>query len=119
VIRIEAALDEAGLLRSCRIHGHAGAGPEGGDIVCAAVSVLARTALRTLSRREGITLRGEAPERGVVSMEIDYADQGREFLSATGAFLLEGLQSVAGEYPEYCVMHIGQFPKAEVLRKPL
>jgi uncharacterized protein YsxB (DUF464 family) len=106
VIRIEAALDEAGLLRSCRIHGHAGAGPEGGDIVCAAVSVLARTALRTLSRREGITVRGEAPERGVVSMEIDYAGNGREFLSAAGAFLLEGLQSVAGEHPEYCVMHI-------------
>jgi uncharacterized protein YsxB (DUF464 family) len=106
MIRVEAAVDEAGLLRSCRIHGHAGAGPRGGDIVCAAVSILARTALGLLSRREGITVRGEAPERGVVSMDIDYVGNGKEFLSATGAFLLEGLQSVAGEYPEYCVMHI-------------
>jgi uncharacterized protein YsxB (DUF464 family) len=106
MIRIEAALDEAGLLRSCRIHGHAGAGPRGGDIVCAAVSVLARTALSLLSRREGITVRGEAPERGVVSMDIDYAGDGKEFLFAAGAFLVEGLQSVAGEYPDYCVMHI-------------
>jgi uncharacterized protein YsxB (DUF464 family) len=106
VVRIEAAVDEAGLLRSCRIHGHAGAGPRGGDIVCAAVSVLARTALRVLSRREGITVRGEAPERGLISMEIDYAADGKEFLSAAGAFLLEGLESVAGEYPDYCVMRV-------------
>ncbi|MDR0597732.1 MAG: ribosomal-processing cysteine protease Prp [Treponema sp.] len=106
MIRIEAALDEVGLLRSCRIHGHAGAGPRGGDVVCAAVSVLARTALRVLSRREGITVQGEAPERGVIKMEIDYAGNGREFLSAVGSFLLEGLESVAGEYPDYCVMHI-------------
>jgi uncharacterized protein YsxB (DUF464 family) len=106
MIRIEAAVDQAGLLRSCRIHGHAGAGPRGGDIVCAAVSVLARTALQVLSRREGITVRGEAPERGVIKMEIDYAGNGKEFLSAAGAFLLEGLESVAGEYPEYCVMSV-------------
>jgi uncharacterized protein YsxB (DUF464 family) len=106
MIRIEAAVDEAGLLRSCRIHGHAGAGPRGGDIVCAAVSVLARTALRVLSRQEGITVRGEAPERGVVRMEIDYAENGKDFLAAAGAFLVEGLESIAGEYPDYCVMRI-------------
>ncbi|MDR3122416.1 MAG: ribosomal-processing cysteine protease Prp [Treponema sp.] len=106
MIRIEAAVDEAGLLRSCRVQGHAGAGPRGGDIVCAAVSVLARTALGVLSRREGIMVRGEAPERGVISMEIDYAGNGKEFLSGAGAFLLEGLQSVAGEYPDYCVMSV-------------
>jgi uncharacterized protein YsxB (DUF464 family) len=106
MIRIEAAVDKAGLLRSCRVHGHAGAGPRGGDIVCAAVSVLARTALGVLSQREGITVRGEAPERGIISMEIDYAGKGKEFLSGAGAFLLEGLQSVAGEYPDYCVMNV-------------
>jgi uncharacterized protein YsxB (DUF464 family) len=106
MIRIEAAVDEAGLLRSCLIQGHAGAGPWGGDIVCAAVSVLARTALDVLSRREGITVQGEAPERGVIRMEIDYAGNGKDFLSGVGAFLLEGLESVAGEYPDYCVMHI-------------
>ncbi|WP_010259586.1 ribosomal-processing cysteine protease Prp [Treponema primitia] len=106
MIRVEAALDKAGLLRSCRVEGHAGAGPKGGDIVCAAVSVLTRTALQVLSQREGITVRGEAPERGIVRIEIDYTGQGREFLSAAGAFLLEGLKSVAGEYPDYCTMHI-------------
>jgi uncharacterized protein YsxB (DUF464 family) len=106
MIRIDAALDEAGLLRSCRVCGHAGAGPKGGDIVCAAVSVLMRTALGLLSQREGITVQGKAPERGIVEMEIEYTGQGKEFLSVAGAFLLEGLKSVAGEYPEYCTMNI-------------
>lgn len=93
-------------MKSCRVRGHAGAGPKGGDIVCAAVSVLTRTALRVLSRGEGITVRGTAPERGLVGMEIEYTGQGREFLSAVGAFLLEGLESVAGEYPDYCSIYI-------------
>ena len=106
MIRIDAALDKAGLLRSCRVCGHAGAGPRGGDIVCAAVSVLTRTALTVLSHREGITVRGEAPERGLVKLEIEYTGSGREFLSAAGAFLLEGLKSVAGEYPDYCTMNV-------------
>ena len=106
MISIDAALDTAGLLRSCRVCGHAGAGPRGGDIVCAAVSVLTRTALRVLSRGEGITVRGTAPERGMMRIEIEYTGQGKEFLSAAGAFLLEGLKSVAGEYPDYCTIHI-------------
>jgi uncharacterized protein YsxB (DUF464 family) len=107
MIRIKVVLDKAGLLRSCRVHGHAGATPKGDDLVCLAVSVLARTALRVLSRREGITVRGKAPERGIIEMDIDdYAGEGKEFLSAAGSFLLEGLRSVAGEYPEYCVMDI-------------
>jgi uncharacterized protein YsxB (DUF464 family) len=108
MIRIDAALDELGLLRSCGVEGHAGAGPKGGDIVCAAVSVLIRTALGVLSQREGITVRGEAPERGIIRMEFDYTGEGREFLSAAGTFLLEGLKSVSEEYPDYCTVHIHQ-----------
>jgi uncharacterized protein YsxB (DUF464 family) len=106
VIRIDAALDEGGLLKSCRIEGHAGSGPPGYDIVCAAVSVLARTALAVLSGREGVSVRGEAPERGSFTLETACAEGERVFLSAAGAFLLEGLGSVAREYPDYCVMKI-------------
>jgi uncharacterized protein YsxB (DUF464 family) len=106
MITIDAALDEAGLLRSCDVKGHAEAGFRGGDIVCAAVSVLTRTALLTLSKQEGITVRGEAPERGVFFMEADYTGEGREFLAAAGAFLLKGLELVSREYPDYCTMNI-------------
>jgi uncharacterized protein YsxB (DUF464 family) len=103
---IDAILDGAGILKSCRVHGHAGAGKQGGDIVCAAASVLLRTAFRTLSGRKGIAVRGEASERGLWWMETDYTEEGKDFLSAAGAYLLEGLSSVAEEYPAHCKLTI-------------
>jgi uncharacterized protein YsxB (DUF464 family) len=110
MIRIEAALDRAGLLRVCRVEGHAGAGLKGADPVCAAVSVLLRTALRTLSGRKGIVVRGSAPERGLLWMEVDYTEEGREFLAAAGVFLIEGLTSVSEDFPDYCRIDIHRAP---------
>ena len=107
MITIAVVQDESGLLKSCDIHGHAGEGKRGHDIVCAAVSVLARTAQAVLSGKEDITVRGGAPGRGVFTLETQANSQaGRDFLAATGAFLVEGLQSVADEYPGNCVMTI-------------
>jgi uncharacterized protein YsxB (DUF464 family) len=106
MIEIDAALDEAGLLMSCKVTGHAKAGPKGSDVVCAAVSVLIRTAFRIFSGREGVILRGGAPERGIFRMETDYSGSGRDFLSGAGAFLIEGFTSVAELHPEYCKLNI-------------
>lgn len=106
MIRVRIGLDGAGLLRSCRVEGHASFRPRGADPVCAAVSVLLRSALRTLSGRKGIELRGAAPERGRLWMEADYSAEGRDFLAAAGAFLIEGLRSVSEEYPDYCGIEI-------------
>ena len=102
MIQADLVLDKEGLLRACRVHGHAGAGKHGGDIVCAAVSVLTRTIIRVLSGREDITIRGSIPEQGDFSMETDYTPGGRDFLAAAGAFLMEGLLSVEAEFPDYC-----------------
>jgi uncharacterized protein YsxB (DUF464 family) len=110
MIRIDATVDSVGLLRACRVEGHAGAGPKGADIVCAAVSVLVRSALRTLSGRKGIDVRGAAPERGSLWMEVDYTGEGKEFLAAAGTFLLEGLKSVSEEFPDHCRMDIHTDP---------
>jgi uncharacterized protein YsxB (DUF464 family) len=106
LIEIEAVLDENDVLRSCKAVGHARAGRTGSDIVCAAVSVLMRTAVRALSGREGITVRCEAPEPGFLLLEADYTAEGRELLSAAGVFLTEGLASVAEEYPQCCRLTI-------------
>ena len=95
-------LDGAGVLKSCRVSGHAGAGKKGSDIVCAAVSVLARTAIKVLSEREGITIRGDIPEPGNFCLETEYNPEDRDFLAAVGSFLIEGLLSVSGEFPDYC-----------------
>jgi uncharacterized protein YsxB (DUF464 family) len=108
MIRIEVSLDKAGILRSCRVEGHAEAGPKGADLVCAAVSVLVRTAIITLSHQKGIELRGAAPERGLLWMETDYTGEGRDFLAAAGTFLVEGLRSVSEDYPDYCDITIAE-----------
>ena len=99
-------LDEAGILRSCRVFGHAGFAEKGSDIVCAAVSVLTRTMIKVLSGREDITIRGCIPGAGNFQMEADYSGEGREYLAATGAFLIEGLISVAEEFPDNCKVNI-------------
>jgi uncharacterized protein YsxB (DUF464 family) len=106
MVEIDLALDDEGLLVSCGVKGHAGAGPRGGDIVCAAVSVLTRTALRTLSVKPGVTVRGAAPERGLFFLEAACSGEGREFLAGAGTFLVEGLRSVVEEYPDYCKLSI-------------
>jgi uncharacterized protein YsxB (DUF464 family) len=107
VISITVVLDESGLLKNCDVRGHAEAGPKGQDIVCAAVSVLTRTALAILSDREGITVHGKAPRRGIITLETEALNgAGRAFLAAAGTFLIEGLKSVAEEYPKNCTMKI-------------
>jgi len=93
-------------LRACKADGHAGAGKTGSDIVCAAVSVLFRTAISVLSDRDGITIRYGAPEKGRLWLEADYMAEGKDFLSAAGVFLIEGLKSVAQEYPKNCKISI-------------
>jgi uncharacterized protein YsxB (DUF464 family) len=106
LIDIQAVLDENGVLRSCKACGHAGAGKTGSDIVCAAVSVLLRTAVRVLSGRKGVTANCGAPEPGLLFLEADYTAEGKDFLFAAGAFLIEGIALVAEEYPENCRLTI-------------
>ena len=106
MIQAELVLDGAGLLTSCRVEGHAGAGAKGSDIVCAAVSVLTKTVLMVLSDRKDIRIRGDIPERGNFLMEVDYSPEGRDFLAGAGSFLVDGLLSVQAEFPGYCKVTI-------------
>jgi len=106
MILAELVLDNMGQLRFCRIEGHSGAGTRGNDIVCAAVSVLARTIAGILSDREDINVKVSAPERGNFLMEIDYKPEGRDFLAGAGCFLMEGLLSVQAEHPGHCKVSI-------------
>ena len=106
MVKIDAVLDKNGILRSCSASGHCGAGKTGTDIVCAAVTVLLRTALSVLSDRKGVNIKGSAPKPGELWLETDYEAEGREFLFAAGAFLIDGLKSIAQEYPENCELNI-------------
>jgi len=106
MIDIEAVIEADGTLRSCIAKGHAKAGKTGSDIVCAAVSVLMRTAFSVLSGRKGITVYGSAPERGEMRIEAEYEAEGKEFLRTAGIFLIEGLSSIAVEFPKNCKITI-------------
>jgi uncharacterized protein YsxB (DUF464 family) len=107
MITVVMVLDEQGLLQSCDVQGHAGAGKRGNDIVCAAVSVLVRTAQSTLTGKKGITAKSKAKRRGVLTLKVT-AESGaaQDFLAGISAFLVEGLLSVAMEYPDNCVVTI-------------
>jgi hypothetical protein len=39
-------------------------------------------------------------------MEVDYSAEGRDYLCAAGAFLIEGLRSVSEAYPDQCGIEI-------------
>ena len=108
MIEINAVLDKNGTLKACSACGHAGAGSKGTDIVCSAVSVLLRTAVCVLSDRKGISIRYDAPKPGFLKLEADYTAEGKNFLDAVGIFLIEGLKSVAQEYPLYCKFNLLQ-----------
>jgi uncharacterized protein YsxB (DUF464 family) len=94
-------MDQEGIIRACRSQGHALADRPGKDIVCAAVSVLLRTFLRITEFRDGVIVRADT-QKGFIAFNADYTEKGRVFLFAAGSFLIEGLQSVSLEYPEYC-----------------
>jgi uncharacterized protein YsxB (DUF464 family) len=106
MLRLEAALDRDGVVVEYRASGHAESGPKGTDIVCAAVSALSRAVVEALCGREGVRVHTDAPERGRLSVNLDYDGEAQPFLKGAGAVLLEGLGSVVEEYPEFCKMTI-------------
>lgn len=82
------------------VTGHAGHGPPGGDIVCAAVSALVQTLAEALERL--------APERASWSLEEGNAVIRVEHPSQRTAVLLDafciGVTAISREYPDYVKM---------------
>ena len=65
-----------------------------------------RTAINVLSSADGVKVYGGAPKTGIAWLEADYEEKGKNFLFAAGVFLLEGLRSIAEEYPGNCKLTI-------------
>ncbi len=104
MISVDVIQDTAGVFKSCRITGHADAGPKGSDIVCAAVSVLSRTALKLLSTKEGVRIHSKAPKRGELWFEVEPTEETTPYITIVAAYLIEGIRSVAAEYPDNCTL---------------
>ncbi len=102
-----------GKLVSASAEGHAGRGARGTDIVCAAVTALLRTTLAVLSGKTeqtaGMPLKIDVQTagRGSLAFRVTaFSDRDEELLKYAGAFLKEGLQALAQEYPDSVHMRV-------------
>jgi uncharacterized protein YsxB (DUF464 family) len=100
VVRVVLELFPSGCLKSLQATGHAGAEAKGNDPVCAAVTVLMRTAANVLRREPYLEIEDYAPREGEFSLTVLSCGAGSEerFLGLTD-FLLTGLFDLAAEHP--------------------
>lgn len=88
------------LLR-CEAEGHALFDKKGQDIVCAAATILLRTAAQTLSQRPGISFASEEPVFGRLAFEARAdKDSAKTELKFAADFLQKGFESLAKEFPQ-------------------
>jgi uncharacterized protein len=106
VIRAKLVLDKDGGLLGFEAAGHAGRAARGEDIVCAAFSVLARTAFRSLEVLPGLSLRGRAAEPGSLSFEVLSPAESAERAAGIADFLARGMGDLARDYPDVVAVTI-------------
>jgi uncharacterized protein YsxB (DUF464 family) len=100
MIRATAILGAGGCLLSFKASGHAAAGDRGYDIVCAAFSVLARTAYEALRALPGTEIDGEAAEPGKLSFRVMRGAASPERAAGIADFLVAGIGGLARDYPD-------------------
>jgi uncharacterized protein len=99
VIRARVVLDREGRITGFDAAGHAESASRGSDIVCAAFTVLARTAYRALESLPGIELKGIAPEPGSLSFVVIQHAAKAERAVGIADFLVTGMSDLARENP--------------------
>jgi uncharacterized protein YsxB (DUF464 family) len=106
MIRVQVKIAD-GLIRFLDVRGHARSGNGGNAGVCAAVSVLARSAASTLRELNDVAVEGRAPGPGELNFTVEYGS-GAPVEEARGVaeMLLNGLGGVAAENPHYCAVEI-------------
>lgn len=101
MIRAHAWVDDDGLLLDFEASGHAGTGPRGFDIVCAAFTVLVRTAYSALAGLPGARIEGRAANAGSLDFIVkSLPAEMRERALGMSAYLFEGLSALEREFPE-------------------
>lgn len=106
MIEVTLAYTKDGVFTECNAKGHAGADVRGRDVVCAAVTVLIRTAMTVLNNTKGIVLNAMPSGRGEVHFNVQIADDGMRTaesaarLVCVSDFIECGVRSVMAEYPQ-------------------
>jgi uncharacterized protein YsxB (DUF464 family) len=99
VIRARVVLDIEGRILGFDAAGHAERAAHGNDVVCAAFTVLARTAYRALESLPGIELKGTAPEPGSLSFVVLQPAANSDRAAGIADSLITGMSDLAREYP--------------------
>lgn len=90
-----------GSLVSVEASGHAGFASQGSDIVCAAVTILLRTAVSVLSSKNDIQIQVNFPERGFLAYTVTgYTKSSEPLLLFAAEFLQKGIESLVCEFPQ-------------------
>ena len=111
MIRLRVRLRADGCLAGFEATGHAAAGRRGRDLVCAAVTVLLRTAARLLSDCPELGAEGASPAEGVMRLELGCAPESRrQWLRGVTDMLLMGLRDLDREHPGRLKLEVGEEP---------
>jgi uncharacterized protein YsxB (DUF464 family) len=100
VITARLVLDPDGLPLRFEAEGHSGTGPKGGNILCAAFTVLARSAFEALAGLPGATVEGSTPARGKLFFVVrELPAQVGERAAGIALLLQTGISGLEREYP--------------------
>lgn len=107
MVLVTVVVDGNGMMRRATAAGHALGLQKGDNIVCAAVTILLRTAARLLESKNGVDVSGGPGARGEFSLTIESVDQDRvEFVKTTGDYLLRGIRDLQAEFPGECTLQV-------------
>lgn len=102
---VELVCDRDGCIKSCKANGHAGFSHKGGDIVCAAESILLGTVLELLSKTDGVVLETDKSSRGNLAFSVEEKGSGNtERLKCMADLLRCGLKFISEQYPEHVLL---------------
>ncbi len=100
MIQARVVLDSEGVLKAFQAEGHAGLGPAGADPLCAAFSVLARTAWECAESISDGHASGRAEAPGRLEFEIGPVNPAAaQRLRGMTEFLLTGLAGLERDFP--------------------
>jgi uncharacterized protein YsxB (DUF464 family) len=100
VIRARLVLDPDGRPLRFEAEGHSELGAKGRNILCAAFTVLARSAFEALSGLPGASVEGSAPARGMLHFTVRHLPpEAGERAAGIAEFLLAGISGLEREYP--------------------
>lgn len=105
MIIVAVVYDRSDMIECVSVSGHASGLKKGGNIVCAAVTALVRTAARLLEELPGVDVSGGPGERGEFELCVDVVDKRRvEYVKAVGDYLITGIKDLRDEFPDDCLI---------------